>query len=247
MVKKDDTIIDIRHLKTVFNEQEVHTDVCIEQKKQEIVAIIGGSGSGKTTILRTILMLQQPKAGEVFVLGKNVLSGSEEDKQYVRNRLGMLFQQSALFSSMNVLENITFPILRHTDLPVSYANHLARLKLRLVGLKESDGDKYPSELSGGMLKRAAAARALALDPQLLLLDEPLSGLDPNSGQRFDELLLFLRDNLHLSIMLVSHDIKSLERIADKVVFIGEGKVLAMAPLEEVKANPHKEIQAYFAS
>jgi phospholipid/cholesterol/gamma-HCH transport system ATP-binding protein len=243
----NDNIVEIKHLKTVLSGQEVHRDVNLTIKKKDIAVIIGGSGSGKTTILRTILMLQEPAAGEVIVLGKNVVGASEEDKQFVRNNLGMLFQQSALFSGMSVLENIMFPILRQTHLPKSFALEIAKLKLQLVGLKLSDGNKLPSELSGGMLKRAAAARALALDPDLLLLDEPLSGLDPKSGQMFDELLLFLRDHLNLTILMVSHDVKSLERVSDKIFFIGEGEVLAAGPFAEVKANPHQMIQDYFAN
>lgn len=241
------TIVEINHLKTVLSGQEVHKDVNLTIKEKEIAVIIGGSGSGKTTVLRTILMLQQAYAGQVKVLGKDVVCANEEDRQFIRNNIGMLFQQSALFSGMTVMENIMFPILRHTKLPHSFALEIAKLKLQLVGLKLSDGDKIPSELSGGMLKRAAAARALALDPALLLLDEPLSGLDPKSGQLFDELLLFLRENLNLTILMVSHDVKSLERVSDKVFFIGEGKVLAAGPIAKLKENPHPLIQDYFAN
>ena len=238
-------VVEISHLKNYIGGNYVHQDVSFSIASQEIVAIIGGSGSGKTTILRSILLLLQPTAGEVKIFGQNIWQSDADNQRKIRQQMGMLFQQSALFSGLTVLENIMFPLSRLTHLPNHFIEELAMLKLILVGLEKKDAHKYPAELSGGMQKRAAAARAIALDPALLLLDEPVSGLDPKSAKAFDELLLFLRSELKLTILMVSHDIKSLERTTDKVVFIGDGKVLAFDSLKKVRANQNPMIQAYF--
>lgn len=242
----ENTLIEIKQLKNCLGGNWVHKDVNLTVNREEIVAIIGGSGTGKTTILRCILMLLKPTSGMVKVFGHELFKENSKIQTEISTRIGMLFQQNALFSSMTVLENIMFPIQRHTELPQGLIEEMAMLKLLLVGLEKKDAHKYPSELSGGMKKRAAAARAIALDPELLLLDEPVSGLDPKGAKQFDELLLFLRKHLKLTILMVSHDVASLARVTDKVAFLGEGRVLAFDSLEKIKQDKNPIIQEYFA-
>ncbi|MDI9818708.1 MULTISPECIES: ABC transporter ATP-binding protein [unclassified Legionella] len=239
-------IIEIKGLKNYLGGQWVHSDVNLTVEKGEILAIIGGSGSGKTTILRSLLMLLKPTAGCLKVFGEDIstLSGPQADA--LRRRWGMLFQHSALFSSMNVLENIIFPMREFTALEPRFMEELAMLKISLVGLPKEAAGKFPSELSGGMQRRAAAARALSMDPELLFLDEPTTGLDPRSARQFDELILFLRNALGLTIVMISHDIESLRRTTDRIAFVGEGKILAIGPLDQLMQNKHPLIAEYFS-
>lgn len=240
-------VIDINGLCNQLGDNVIHKGLDLQIKRGEIMAIVGGSGSGKTTLLRSILMLLPPRGGTVKVFGTDVWRCSEEEGLAVRRRWGMLFQRSALFSSLTVLENIMFPLQEFTALEKPFIRELAKFKLALVGLPLEAGNKFPSELSGGMLKRAAAARALALDPELLFLDEPTAGLDPRSAEELDTLMLRLRDALGLTIVIVSHDLDSLRRVTDRVAFLGEGKVLAVQPLFELQTNSHPLIQDYFSS
>jgi len=239
-------VIEISGLQNCLGGQWVHTDVNLKVEKGEIIAIIGGSGSGKTTILRSLLMLLKPTGGSVKVFGEEVTTLSGNKANEVRRRWGMMFQHSALFSTMTVLENITFPMREFTTLEPKFMEELAMLKIALVGLPKEAASKYPSELSGGMQRRAAAARALAMDPELLFLDEPTTGLDPRSARLFDELVVFLRDSLNLTVVMISHDIESMKHCADRVAFIGEGKILSIAPIEELMKNPHPLIIDYFS-
>lgn len=241
----DEPVIEITGLKNCLGQHWVHKDVTLSLQKGEIGAIIGGSGTGKTTILRSLLMLLKPTGGKVCLFGEDVCEMSDKRMQVMRQRLGMLFQKNALFNGLTMLENVMFPLRKYTQLPYDFIASLALLKILMVGLAADDVHKYPSELSGGMQKRVAAARALALDPELLLLDEPVSGLDPNSAKRFDELLLFLRNQLNLTILMVSHDVSSLQRIVDRVFFLGEGRVIAQGSLKEVMAVEHPLIMDYF--
>lgn len=241
-------IVEVTGLKNKLGGQWVHSDVNFTIYQGEIFAIIGGSGSGKTTILRSLLMLLKPSAGEIRIFGKNILHfNSEEEANKIRHRWGVLFQQSALFSAMTVLENVMYPIQELSHLNKKMMQELALLKIALVGLPEDAASKYPAELSGGMQRRAAAARAIAMDPELLFLDEPTSGLDPLSAKQFDHLLLFLREVLNLTVVIVSHDLESLKRITDRVAFIGEGKVLAVAPIQELMQHQHPLIVDYFSN
>lgn len=240
-----ESIIEIKGLKNYLGGQWVHSDVNLDVKKGEILAIIGGSGSGKTTILRSLLLLQKPTAGSLKIFGEEITKLSPHKANVLRRRWGMMFQHSALFSAMTVLENIMFPMNEFTNLKQKFKEELAMLKISLVGLPKDAASKYPSELSGGMQRRAAAARALAMDPELLFLDEPTTGLDPSSARKFDELVLFLRDALHLTIVMVSHDMESL-KTTDRIAFIGDGKVLDVAPLKELMKNPHPLIAEYFS-
>lgn len=239
-------IIEIRDLDNRFGKQWVHHKLQLDIQKGEILAIIGGSGSGKTTLIRSVLMLQEPTAGTIKVFGQNIKNISHANAQKIRARWGMLFQHSALFSALTVQENIMFPMQELTHLTLEQMQDLARLKIALVGLPPHAANMYPAELSGGMQRRAAAARALAMDPELLFLDEPTTGLDPISARQFDELIVLLRKSLNLTIVIISHDIASLERCTDRVAFIGEGRVLAIEPIEQLKKNKNPLIADYFS-
>jgi phospholipid/cholesterol/gamma-HCH transport system ATP-binding protein len=238
-------VIEIKGLKNQLGGQWVHSDVNLTVEKGEVLAIIGGSGSGKTTILRCLLMLLKPTAGSVKVFGEDLSTLDVQDAFKIRRRWGMLFQHSALFSAMTVIENIMFPMQEFTDLDPTFMQELALLKLALVGLPKEAASKYPAELSGGMQRRAAAARAIAMDPELLFLDEPTTGLDPRGARRFDDLVVFLKKSLSLTVVMVSHDIESLKRTTDKVAFVGEGTILCVAPIQELMQNKHPLIVDYF--
>ncbi|QMT60812.1 ABC transporter ATP-binding protein [Legionella sp. PC997] len=241
-----ESIIEIKGLKNCLGGQWVHSDVNLTVEKGEILAIIGGSGSGKTTILRSLLMLLKPTAGTIKIFGQDISHLDMEQSFLLRRRWGMLFQHSALFSSMNVIENVMFPMREFTSLDPQFMYELALLKIALVGLPKEAAGKLPSELSGGMQRRAAAARAIAMDPELLFLDEPTTGLDPLSARLFDELIIFLRDSLKLTIVMVSHDIESLKRTTDRVAFIGDGKILSVEPIKDLMKNKNKIIAGYFS-
>ncbi len=239
-------IVEITGLNNFLGGQWVHADLNLTIEKGEILAIIGGSGSGKTTLLRSLLMLQKPTAGCIRIFGKDLSTLTESEANALRRRWGMLFQHSALFSAMTVLENIIFPMRELATLDPQFMQNLALLKLSLVGLPKEAASKLPAELSGGMQRRAAAARALAMDPELLFLDEPTTGLDPFSARQFDELIVFLRDALNLTVVIVSHDIESIKRCTNRVAFIGEGKILAVLPIHELMTHPHPLIAEYFS-
>lgn len=240
-------IIAVTDLGNFLGGQWVHKHLNFEVEPQTIVAIVGGSGSGKTTLLRTILMLQAPTEGSIKLFGQEVV-GCDPDTAYtIRKRWGVLFQQSALFSSLTVLENVMFPLKVFTELDFHARKEIAMLKLAMSGLPPDAANRNPAELSGGMKKRAALARALARDPELLILDEPTSGLDPKSAGDFDELIVKLKNSLQLTIVMVSHDPESLWKVADKVAFVGDGRVLAMEPMDRLVKRRHPKIQEYFSS
>lgn len=241
-----DPVIEIKGLKNYLGDQWVHTDVNLKVYKGEILAIIGGSGSGKTTILRSILMLLKPTAGSIKVFGEEISRLDEREANTLRRRWGMLFQHSALFSGMTVLENIMFPMRELANLDKDFMKKLALLKLSMVGLPKETATKYPSELSGGMQRRAAAARAISMDPELLFFDEPTSGLDPISAKQFDDLIVFLRNALNLTIVIISHDIESLKRTTDRVAFVGNGKIISVEPIEDLMQNTNPLIADYFS-
>jgi phospholipid/cholesterol/gamma-HCH transport system ATP-binding protein len=239
-------IVEIEGLKNYLGGQWVHKGLDLTIRKGEILAIIGGSGSGKTTLLRCILMLLKPTSGSIRLFNQDINQLSDIEAQTIRRRWGMLFQHSALFSSMTVLENIMFPMKEFTTLDKAFKKKLAMIKIALVGLPPDAAAKYPSELSGGMQRRAATARAIAMDPELLFLDEPTTGLDPIGARNFDDLVVFLRDALNLTIVMVSHDIESLKRCTDRIAFIGDGKILSVEPFETLRNNPHPLIADYFS-
>lgn len=240
-----DPVIEIKGMKNCFGGQWVHSDVNLNVEKGEILAIIGGSGSGKTTIVRSILMLLKPTAGTIKVFGQDISKLDAQHRLMLRRRWGMLFQHSALFSAMTVLENVMFPMREFTHLEPDLMRELALLKIILVGLPVDAANKLPSELSGGMQRRAAAARAIAMDPELLFLDEPTTGLDPRGARLFDDLVVFLRDTLNLTVVMISHDLESLKRTTDRVAFVGDGRILSVEPINELMRNEHPLIVDYF--
>ncbi|MDQ2694882.1 MAG: ATP-binding cassette domain-containing protein [Pseudomonadota bacterium] len=242
----DDAVIDIRGLKTRFGPLVIHENMDLAIRRGEVVALVGGSGSGKTTLLREIIMLQEPAGGSIRLFGREVVGISEADAFLLRRRFGVMFQQGALFSSMTVAENVAVPLREHTRLERGLIADIARVKVALAGLPAHAADKYPRQLSGGMLKRAAVARALALDPDLLFLDEPTAGLDPVSANALDELVLQLRESLGLTVVMVTHDLDSLWKTTDRVAFLGERRVIGYAAMAELAQSGHPLIRNYFA-
>ncbi len=231
-------LIEIKNLKTQLGGTWIHKDVNLSVNKGEILAIVGGSGSGKTTLLREMLSLTKPISGSIRIFGQEIIHASSKTLLAIQQRWGVLFQQNALFSSLTLLENVSFPLNEHTDLDPDSTRELALLKILMAGLPFESAIKYPAELSGGMQKRAGLARAIALDPELLFLDEPTAGLDPNTAAGFDELILNLQSTMGLTIVMVTHDLDSLWKVANRVAFLGDGKVLKVAPMAELIKDPH---------
>ena len=239
------TIIEVEGLENILQDQVIHRDLHLRVREGEILAIIGGSGSGKTTLLRSLLMLLRPVSGAIRIFDQSITDLSLQEENRLKHRFGVLFQHSALFSSMHVLDNVMFPMREFSKLREPFMRELAMLKIALVGLSSEALFKAPSELSGGMQRRVAMARAIAMDPDILFLDEPTTGLDPRSARQFSELVLFLRDALGLTIVIVSHDVELLKIDADRIAFIGDKKVLDVAPLSELMKSTQPQIQAYF--
>ena len=242
----DEPIIRVRGLRNQFGEQVVHEGLDLDVRRGEILGVVGGSGTGKSVLMRSILGLRRPDAGEIEVLGVDALSEDEADRRHVERRSGVLFQDGALFSSLTVGENVQVPLKEHySDLPDSLRYELALLKVKLSGLPADALDKLPAQLSGGMRKRAGLARALALDPPLLFLDEPTAGLDPIGAAAFDELIQTLQKALGLTVFLITHDLDTLYRICDRVAVLADHKVVVNAPLAEVERLDHPWVQEYF--
>lgn len=239
-------VIEARDIRTYFGEVCIHDGIDLDVQRGETFALVGGSGSGKTTLLREINMLTRPASGSLRVLGFDVLALPENRLDPLRRRIGVMFQHGALFSALTVLENVALVLNEHTDLSRDLVQQLALLKIVLAGLPASAAHKYPRELSGGMLKRAAVARALALDPEILFLDEPTAGLDPQSASAFDDLVMQLKESLGLTVVLVTHDLDTLWRVTDRVAFLAQKKVVALGPIAELSAHPHPEVHAYFS-
>ncbi len=240
-------VIEVRDLKSCFDGGYcVHDTVSFQVAPREVVAVVGGSGTGKTVLLREVIMLREPQGGSIRLFGEELVGIGERAADRLRNRFGVMFQQGALFGSLTVAQNVATPLKEHTDLPADLIEEIARTKIALVGLPPDAGNKFPRQLSGGMLKRAAVARALALDPDLLFLDEPTAGLDPLSAEGLDRLILQLRDSLGLTVMMISHDLDSLWRVADRVVFLGEKRVLAEGPIPQLTESSHPLVRDYFS-
>ncbi|MFT4257015.1 MAG: ATP-binding cassette domain-containing protein [Pseudoxanthomonas sp.] len=238
--------ISIRGLVNRFGAQTVHDGLDLDVRRGEILGVVGGSGSGKSVLMRSILGLRRPDAGDIRVLGVDALSDDPAARLHVERNTGVLFQDGALFSSLSVGENVQVPLKEHhPEIPDDWRYELALLKVKLAGLPAGAMDKLPSQLSGGMRKRAGLARALALDPPLLFLDEPTAGLDPIGAAAFDNLLLTLQRALGLTVFLITHDLDTLYAICDRVAVLADRKVIITAPLSEVERFDHPWVQEYF--
>jgi phospholipid/cholesterol/gamma-HCH transport system ATP-binding protein len=239
-------LLRIEQLVKRFGEQTVLDGIDLEICHGEILGLAGGSGSGKSVLMRTVLGLERADAGHIWLHGTDVTTASRDELGRLQRAWGVLFQGGALFSNLTVLENIEQPMLEHLDLPRELRRELAELKLHLVGLTVQTGDKFPAELSGGMVKRAGLARALALEPEVLILDEPTGGLDPISAAAFDRLVVHLQRTLALSVVMITHDLQSLSAICDRVAVLIDGKAI-VGTVAELHEHPHPWIQAYFRS
>ena len=238
-------VISLRGITTRFGSQVVHENLDLDIRKGEILGLIGGSGTGKSVLLRTILGLNRQTAGTVSIMGVNMNTASEEEQAVIRGQWGVLFQDGALFSSLTVGENIAFPLREFSSVSKDMREAIVRMKIAFVGLPPFVYEKYPGELSGGMKKRAGLARALALDPGILLLDEPTAGLDPLGASAFDQLLLTLRANLDLTVCMVTHDLDSLNAICDRVAVLAEKRIYAVDSIPGLLHVKLPWIQEYF--
>jgi len=242
----DDIVIRVRGLKNSFGDQVVHDDLDLDVRRGEILGVVGGSGTGKSVLMRSIIGLQIPDEGEVTVFGENTIDLEENEAIEIRKRWGVLFQGGALFSTLTVAENVEVPIKEfYPALDAAFLDEIASYKVVMTGLPADAGPKYPAELSGGMRKRAGLARALALDPELLFLDEPTAGLDPIGAAAFDELTLSLQRTMGLTVFLITHDLDSLYAICDRVAVIADKKVIAVGTIDELVALDHPWIEEYF--
>jgi len=238
-------IIEVSGVHTRFGDAVVHEDVSLSVRPGEIFALVGGSGSGKSTLLREIILLQPPVSGSIRVFGQEVVGLGDEEALPLRRRWGVMFERGALFSSLTVTENVGMVLHEHTGLGERLIREIAAVKIALTGLPPDAGPKYPSELSGGMRKRASLARALALDPELLFLDEPTAGLDPLSASGIDELVRSLRETLGLTIMMVTHDLDLLWQAADRVAVLGKGHIVGVGTMSELAQSDDPLVRQYF--
>ena len=240
-----DVALRVRGLVTGFGDTILHDHLDLDVARGEILGLVGGSGSGKSVLMRTIIGLNPARAGAVEIFGTDALDPDADARRRLRRQWGVLFQEGALFSGLTVAENIEVPMREFLALPEDVMMALAAARLQQVGLPADAGSKYPSELSGGMKKRAGLARALALDPALLFLDEPTSGLDPISAAAFDNLIKLLKDTLGLTLFLITHDLDTLIAICDRVAVLGGGEVLACGTGEQLRGFDHPWVQQYF--
>lgn len=237
--------IEVRGLRNQFGEHVVHEDLDLTVERGEVLGVVGGSGTGKSVLLNTIIGLRAANAGSVKVFGQDIRYASRRKWQAIEREWGVLFQQGALFSNLTVLQNVSAPMYEHTKLSRAEIEELAELKIALVGLRPEAAALKPAELSGGMRKRAGLARALALDPQLLFLDEPTAGLDPIGAAAFDDLIKDLSDSLDLTVFMITHDLDTLYAITDRVAVLADKHVVATAPVQELERSDHPWIKEYF--
>jgi phospholipid/cholesterol/gamma-HCH transport system ATP-binding protein len=248
MAPQDDRrgpVIRVTGLRNSFGEQVIHENLDLEVRRGEIIGIVGGSGTGKTVLMRAIIGLQRYDEGEVEIFGRRVSGLGELEELELRRQFGVLFQNGALFSTLTVAENIEVPMREFYRIEDALMDEIAAYKIAMVGLPPDAGPKHPSELSGGMKKRAGLARALALDPRLLFLDEPTAGLDPIGAAAFDQLILQLRDALDLTVFLITHDLDTLHTICDRVAVLADKRVLTVGTIDELLAFDHPWVQEYF--
>ena len=238
-------VIEISKVSTRFGDHVVHSELDLEVRRDEIFALIGGSGSGKSTLLREMILLQRPDSGSIRVLGVDLQKLGDDEALRLRQRWGVMFQHGGLFGSLTVNENIGLPLREHTGLEDVLIDEIAAWKLAMTGLKPEVGAQYPSELSGGMMKRASLARALALDPELLFLDEPTAGLDPDSAAAVDELVRSLRDLFGLTIVMITHDLDLLWQVADRVAVLAGGTVQGIGSMSELSHTDNPAIRQFF--
>ena len=241
----EDTIISVRGLVTRFGKHTVHDGLDLDVRRGEIIGVVGGSGTGKSVLLRSIVGLLKPAEGQFRVFGQSVRDTSEHDYRELRKRWGVMFQDGALFSSLSLQQNVEAPMREQLDLSPETRAALAGIKIRMVGLPEDSFAKLPAELSGGMRKRAGFARAIALDPEIVFLDEPTAGLDPIGAAAFDTLTAQLRAALGLTVFLVTHDLDSLHAICDRIAVIAEKRVIATGTMAEMQDVDHPWVAAYF--
>lgn len=241
-----ETVIDVRDVVVGFGDRIILDHLSLAVRRGEILGLVGGSGSGKSVLLRTIIGLVPKKAGSIEISGVELDLADDTARRAIESRWGVLFQHGALFSSISVIENVTFPMREHLKLPERLMIEIAETKLAMVGLSRRDLLKFPSELSGGMTKRVALARALALDPEILFLDEPTSGLDPLSAGDFDALIRTLQQTLGLTVFMVTHDLESLHTVCDRIAVIADGKIAALGSLHEMHRSEHPWVKSYFS-
>ena len=244
-VHGDDRVLVIINVSTRFGDHVVHSELDLEVRRAEVFALVGGSGSGKSTLLREMILLHRPDSGSIRVLGEDLQKLGNDRALALRQRWGVVFQHGGLFGSLTVNENIGLPLREHPGLEAVLINEIAAWKLAMTGLKPEAGAQYPSELSGGMMKRASLARALALDPELLFLDEPTAGLDPESAGGVDELVRGLRDQFGLTMVMITHDLDLLWQVADRVAILGDGKVQGIGSMSELSHMDHPAIRQFF--
>jgi phospholipid/cholesterol/gamma-HCH transport system ATP-binding protein len=245
MANRGDIVIEMRKVCTRFGDHVVHDNLDLDIRRGEILAIAGGSGSGKSVLLREMILLQRPTSGTIKLFGEDISTLTASQTHRLRQRWGVLFQHGGLFSGLTVRENIALPMHERSSLNDELIDGIAEWKLSLTGLPPDTGLKMPNELSGGMLKRASLARAIALDPELLFLDEPTTGLDPTSSAGVDELILRTHSLYGLTIVMVTHDLDLLWAVSDRVAVLGEGRVISVGSMEELSHDPHPIVQSYF--
>ena len=240
-----DAVIRVRDLVVGFGDNTVLDGLSLDVRQGEILGLVGGSGSGKSVLLRTIIGLLPKRGGTIEVLGVDLDRVGDTERRAIERRWGVLFQQGALFSSLTALENVEFPMREHLDASDRLRREVATAKLEMVGLTAADGAKLPAELSGGMTKRVALARALALDPEIVFLDEPTSGLDPIAAGDFDALIRTLQQTLGLTVFMVTHDLESLHTVTDRIAVLADGRVVADGPIATMLASEHPWVRSYF--
>lgn len=238
-------LVEVRGLLSQFGDRVIHENLDLDVERGEVLGVVGGSGSGKTVLLNSIIGLKEPEGGSIHIFGHDRAELTKAQEADIERRTGILFQQGALFSSLSVIDNVASPLIEHTGLRKNVIRELAEMKIAMVGLKPEAHHLKPAELSGGMRKRVGLARALALDPELLFLDEPTAGLDPIGAAAFDDLIRQLSNDLGLTVFMITHDLDSLYAITDKVAVVADKRIVAKAPVQELEQSDHPWIREYF--